>query len=488
MSVSGVFRAGMLCCIGGTAFGLFFSWSLGVVLLLVSVLIAILIAWVHRYRAQVTIASSICLIVFCGAWAHASNVTEGWNVLPESESTLLRAVVVRQVEQKENSKQAVLRSIECGDVSCPEVLVLGVFPLFADISEGNIVSLSCPLEKPKQFTSEFDYPKMLAKDGIGYVCRFPKEWLVIGVSETVFHSSLRTVREALELGINRALPEPESGLVAGLLLGGDDRLPGTLQDQFSRTGLSHVVAVSGYNVSIVAILFMSVFTAIGLYRQQAFWVALFGIGCFTVLVGFPASAVRAAIMASVALLATRVERAGSSRDAILFSATVMLLFNPLLLRYDIGFQLSFLATIGIVSLAPFALTSLRLGDILATTLAAEIFILPILLFHFHALPVFSLLANSIVLPLVPIAMFLGAIAAVSGMLVPWAATVFGFPAFLVSWSILALVRWISEYDLTSVEVSHFGLFSVILWYGVLSCTIFFLRRKRTLEFSLKRAI
>lgn len=482
-----VFRIGILSFIGGTASGLFFSWSVGWTFLGVSLGVAVIASWCSfdvRFRVFLVFLGGVA--VFSWAWFRANDMVSAWRTFPETQSILREGVIVREPESKDQSKQAVLRPISCSESpACPETFVLGIFPLFADIGEGDRLSIVCPLDRPERFSPDIDFPMILAKDGIGYVCRFPREWAVIGVSETTFRSYIRKMREAFESGIHRAIPEPESGLVAGLLLGGDDRLPKTVQDQFSRTGLSHIVAVSGYNVSIVAALLMGIFIVVGLYRQQAFWGALLGIGCFTVLAGAPASAVRAAIMASVGLLSVRIGRVGSSMDAIIFSGSVMLLSNPLLLRYDIGFQLSFLATIGIVSLAPLAFLSIRLGDILATTLAAEVFILPILLFHFHALPVFSLPANILVLPLVPIAMLLGAIATVSGMIVPWAAPVLGFPAFFVSRSILSAVGWISEYEIASMEVPRFGFLSVVLWYMALSCAVFFLRRRYAPVFSLR---
>lgn len=288
---------------------------------------------------------------------------------------------------------------------------------------------------------------------------------------------LRATKRAVEEGINRAVPEPEAGLLAGLLVGGDDRLPRNIQEEFSRTGLSHIVAVSGYNVSIVAVLLMSLLVFCGLYRQQALWGALLGIGLFTLLVGAPASAVRAAIMTGAALLAVRMGRLGSPANAILLSGTAMLFFNPLLLRYDIGFQLSFAATIGIVSLVPFALLSLRLGDVVSTTLAAEVFVLPILLFHFHTLPVFALLVNAIVLPFVPIAMLLGSVAAFFGAMVPSLAFIFGFPAFLVARGILSTVEFFASQHFATLLISSFGAKSLFASFAIIAGTLLIFRKK-----------
>lgn len=480
MTVARVFLYALLCGIGGTATGLFFSWSLGAILGMASVGVAAVMVWFSGQRLRAVVFGIFFLSIFSGAWLRAAHSLSYWETLPASGGTLERAVVVKEPRQTEGSKQVVLAALLCGGSPCPESRVLGVFPAFADIDEGDILAISCQLERPERFSPDIDYPNILAKDGIGYVCRFPKEWSKEGSESGVFAVLIRSVRSGIERGLERALPDPEAGLVAGLLVGGDDRLPKSVTEEFARTGLSHIVAVSGYNVTLVAILIMSALIFFGLYRQQAFWGALIGIGMFTVLVGSPASAVRAAIMASIALLATRLGRIGNPTNAILLAACTMLFVQPLLLRYDIGFQLSFAATIGIFLIAPLAMASLRMNDIAATTLSAEVFVLPIILFHFHSFPALSFPANMLVLPLVPIAMILGVFAALGSILVPALAFLFGFPAFLVTHGILAIIRFFAGLDIASATVSGFGIWWVVVWYALLGIGILWVRRSLSL--------
>ena len=473
MFASGVLRAGCVGFVLGTGVGLFFLWSTGWALVFLSLTIAVSTMWFPRYAGVVL----VCCWIFFGAWWHSAERLSWWRLLPDSESMLFRAEVVREPIRKEQSRQVTLRPIACSN-ECPDNLVLGSFPTFSDISFGDIVALSCPLERPKSFSPDVDFSLILAKDGIGYVCRFPREWRIEGESAHTAFSWLHAVRARFERGIEVALPEPESGLVAGLLIGGDDRLPERIRERFSRAGISHIVAVSGYNVSIVATLLMAILIFFGLYRQTAFWGALLGILCFMLLVGAPASAVRASIMAGTALLAMRLGRLGNAGAAVLFSASGMLLANPLLLRYDIGFQLSFAATIGILFLTPLALLSLRMGDIMATTIAAELFVFPLLLFHFHTLPTFSLVANLFVLPLVPFAMLFGFVAAIFGMVVPSLAFIVGFPAFLVSHTILALAEFFSRWTFSAIPVPNFGMGALLSSYLALFLFVGYSSRKR----------
>lgn len=389
------------------------------------------------------------------------------------------AEVVQEPHFSGSSKQALLRPVECRG-NCPTTLVLGIFPGFSEIGMADRVSLQCSLHRPGSAFSDFDFSMVLAKDGAGYECRYPKNVRIVGRSKDIFLRSIRLVQDFFEEGVDRAIPSPESGLVSGLLVGGSGRMPPEIQNNFSRAGVSHIVAVSGYNVALVVVLISSVCVLAGFSRTASFWLSVFALGFFTAVVGFPASAVRASVMTGAALLSVRFGRIPDPINAILLAGSSMVILNPLLLQYDIGFQLSFAATIGIFSFAPFLLLSFSFSDILATTLAAEFFTFPIVLFHFHALPVLSTVANLLVLPLVPIAMFLGFTSAVTGTFLPDFAEALGFPAFLVSRSILWIVRWCAESEFSTIALPFFGVKSLLASLVIISTTFFFLRKKSSI--------
>ncbi len=474
MVASVAFRIILGFLIGGIIFGLFFSFSIWIVCVVCAMAIAFLVASTPRWGVVMLAATVMSMC----SWWYSARVVARWQALSLSETILTRAEVIREVVTKERSQQVALRSIECDGGMCPQELVLGVFSLSSEVEMGDILNLSCPMERPERFAPEFDYPMFLAKDGIGFVCRFPRDWKVDGQTENVARVFFHALRSWFEEGIYRAIPEPEAGFIAGILVGGDDRLPERVQSDFSRTGISHIVAVSGYNVSIVAAIIMGVCILMGLYRQQAFWLAVGGIVVFTVVVGAPSSAVRAAIMGITALVAMRVGRLGSPINAILLCACVMLLENPLLFRYDIGFQLSFAATLGIVLFSPIAFGSFALSDILITTIAAELFILPIALYYFHAMPTLSLFANMLILPLVPVGMLLGSVAVVISSVLPSIATLVGFPAFLIARTIFVIVDFFAQWEYISFSVPNFGMTAVIVWYVVVFLGIAFLQTRR----------
>jgi competence protein ComEC len=279
---------------------------------------------------------------------------------------------------------------------------------YTDVVRGDILSLKCTKALPQNF-DDFDYQKYLAMNGVDYICK-DVSYEIIGHKDD-FLSLLSRVRVYLEQIVNHAMPAPQSALANGLLFGGDNRLSQDLQDKFSLTGMTHIVAVSGYNVSIIVIAIIAGSIFVGFKRKWAIVISMIGVFLFVALIGFPSSGLRAAIMGTLVLLATLYGRVSNMQSAILITCALMLFYNPLLLRYDIGFQLSFLATIGIVAMYPILESifirnkkSISILEILFMTISAQIFVLPIIIYHFHIFSWISLLVNILVLPILPITM------------------------------------------------------------------------------------
>lgn len=360
---------------------------------------------------------------------------------------------------------------------------------YSEYSYGENLQLICSLEIPQNKEgSRFDYRTYLAKDGIFYLCQKPKIEIIAGGNKKTFYGFLLNVRKSMTGKIGRLVPYPESGLLEGLLLGGSGGLPKKLQDDFSRTGMTHIVAVSGYNVTIVAEYLMIVGIFLGLWRPQAFWAAILGIFLFIFLVGFPPSAVRAGVMGGLILWAVKEGRLGNSQNAILFAAAVMLIFNPMLLRFDIGFQLSFLATLGIIYVYPFFNNFLikkqkHLGfiwEILFLTLAAQVFVLPIILYNFENISLISPLANVLILPIIPLTMLLGFLTLASGFIFYPLAMIFSWLTFLPLKYETFLVSFLSSFNFSSLKFS-FPWWGAILWYLALAGILYIIKRREILN-------
>jgi len=237
----------------------------------------------------------------------------------------------------------------------------------------------------------------------------------------------------------------------------------------------HIVVLSGYNVMIVAEGVMRSLSF--LPRRMAAAAARAAIGVFVLAAGAGIASIRAGLMAGLALVARATGRTYDVIRALLLVGVVMLMHNPLLLAYDPGFQLSFVATLGLILGAPIfarALSFVRSGflrELLASTLAAQVAVLPLLLYQTGLFSLVSLPANVLVLPFVPLAMALSAGAGLAGMLVPAVAPVLGIPAHLLLMLIIAIAEISAALPLSSVSVPQFPFAIVVLAYTALAYAV-----------------
>ena len=238
-----------------------------------------------------------------------------------------------------------------------------------------------------------------------------------------------------------------------------------------KAGLSHIVAISGYNIALIAQGFVLFGIMIGLWRRQALWFAALGVILFVVFVGAPASAVRAGIMGVTVFAALFVGRLTQSVNMLLLAAVVMLIFQPLLLRYDVGFQLSFLATLAIITVLPLVehfipkeFFGKTLVEIALLTLAVELFVVPLLLYQFHLFSPFALLANVLLLPLVPYVMALTFFSSLLFFAVPGLYMIPAALAYLFLRIITFSAESISAWPGAAIEVSM-SASMLLLWYA-----------------------
>lgn len=273
--------------------------------------------------------------------------------------------------------------------------------------------------------------------------------------------------------INQVLPEPQSSFLGGLLLGAKHSIPQVLTDQFNRTGTSHIVAISGYNITIIAAAVAWILQWLGMRKRFSFWVSLFAIVVFVIMTGASASAVRAGFMGGLLLLALNTGRVSVAANSLAFTAALMLLINPQILAFDVGFQLSFAALLGIVYLSPlmepyFLWLPELLRKYFLATLAAQIFTLPILLYNFGQLSLVAILPNILILPLVPVTMLFGFITGLMGLVwVPLTIPVSGMTWFLLSF-IIRIVGLFSS--LPFAAVSWRADFYVVWLYYLVLCS------------------
>ncbi len=365
--------------------------------------------------------------------------------------------------------------------------------LHSSYSFGQIIKINCQPKNPENKHQKFNYVRFLAKDNIYQICQNAKiekinkdKYQLVGFYQfkTFSYKFIFKLKSKLEEKINSSFSFPESAYLSGLLLGGEDRLPADIQENFRRTGTTHTVAVSGFNITILASFFMTLGIVIGFYRQKAFWLAVIGIVFFVLMIGSPSSAIRAAIMGILILWAMKKGRLADSVQLIILAGALMVAVSPLILLYDVGFQLSFLAALSIVLIYEplsqrFNIKSdfLELKSILLVTISAQLGVLGILLYTFETFSPISLLANLIILPLVPLMMLTGFITIVVAFFSPLAASFVALPTQMALSLEIAVIEQLSRISWASLEIRNIGILGLIIYYLLLFIFIKILRKR-----------
>jgi competence protein ComEC len=300
------------------------------------------------------------------------------------------------------------------------------------LSEGQRVRAPMRLHRASGFRNPggFDYGQHLARGGVLVVGSARADRLTV-VDDPPPAWNVKVKRAARET-IERALPPASAALLAGLLLGERTTLPPEIDTGFRRAGVYHLLAVSGFNVALVAGSTFALLRLVHFARRVAAAGAIVVVAGFAAVVGPQPSVLRSAIMATLVLGALVVEREASVLNALALAAIVILALRPSDL-HDPGFQLSFAATAGIV-VAP--LPRGVVAGAVAVSLAAELAVLPITLTHFNQLSLIGPLTNLWAVPLAGVVTVVG----LAGVAVSWLATVTGEVLVDATWPLLVMLR------------------------------------------------
>lgn len=287
---------------------------------------------------------------------------------------------------------------------------------------GDEIDATGALSVPEKF-EDFDYEAYLQMRGIDALMKVTTTTIIDHENGNAVLAFLIGLRSRFEATIASIIPEPAAALLTGLLTGSRTNLPQRVQDDFRAAGLTHIVAISGSNITIIVQLLGTLLFFLPIRFRLV--PSVIGIALFTLFVGASASVVRAAIMGSIGLLALHSGRLYHARLAILWTAFAMTLWNPLQLWHDAGFQLSFLAVIGLTECMPILQkylakipATLGLRDTLLATLAAQITTIPLSAMLFQQVSLIAPVSNMFVAPLIPPAMLFGFVATLLGSVHP----------------------------------------------------------------------
>ncbi len=298
---------------------------------------------------------------------------------------------------------------------------------------------------------------------------------VIQKNIDVLDNGLRITKNAFTYNIARALPEPYASFGTSLLMG-KAGLSNTLMDEMRKTGTTHLVALSGFNISIISLYLFSFLLFLRLHRKLALCIASILVVLFVVMVGGEASLVRAAVMGELMLIAQFIGRRYHFRRAILCAAFGMVLFDPDVVALDIGFQLSFLSTLGITYLSPIfekrwggGQSFLGWRSHFYSTIASQVMAFPILITTFHSFSLLSIVTNVLLLFAIPFTMLLVFLTGLIGFVSTFLASVVGmFASFCIGYE-LAIIHYFSRIPfMLEIYLGNASFVFILLYYSFLA--------------------
>ncbi len=439
----------------------------------------------------------LCLGIVLGSWrfVYLENQTLD---LSEIKNITFTGIVVDEVEQR-ISKQRVL--FETEDVVAGEkIKILVALPLYPKLEFGQQWNLTGKLQLPESFTYidsygrgvEFAYDQYLKLKKIDYVMYYPSQKSFISNTDNkLIRKTLFNLKTKVTYQLNKILPEPHAAFISAILWGSRNALDPQVKSDFQRAGLSHIVALSGFNISIISLALMRLAPYIFISRRMAVLLTILVITSFVIFTGAQSSIVRAALMGSGSVIAYQLGRRASALILLFVSGTTMTMLHPLILLHDIGFQLSFLATLGLLlfsrsfekwlNMIP---NWFELRMTISATLSATIATLPILIMYFGRISTVALFANMAIVPVIPALMLVSFAGLLLSYISSYLSAGFIFLTWLISSYIIKISKFLAHLDFAEFQMPFLDIYIVLLIYFIFFLILVFMHRKEI--FKLKR--
>lgn len=389
------------------------------------------------------------------------------------EKITIEGVVIEEPDERESHQRLIV------ETDTEKVLV--TTDLFPRFTYGDKVEVQGIVERPENFETDtgrvFDYVSYLSKSGVYYQISFAGVSLIESGHGNPVKRFLFSTKHMFLNSISRLIPDPQVSLLGGLVVGAKQSLGSELQDKFRETGIIHIVVLSGYNITIVAEFIMRIFSFLPFIYGTS--LGVISVVLFALMTGASATIVRASIMALLVVLARATGRTHEITRALLLAALVMLIHNPQILLHDPSFQLSFLATIGLIHVSPhiekyfsFIPSKFQLREFATATVSTQIFVLPLLLYMTGELSLVALPVNLLILVFIPLTMLFGFVAGIIGL----GSTLIALPFAFVAYGLLTYELWIvdlfASIPFASIQIPSISILGIVLIYIVYILALF----------------
>ncbi len=410
-----------LSFVGGICIASFFIDS--IIVEIVSLIIGLILIGAFYENKTVMVVGFCFILVSLGMFLYGFNLSkvENNNLINfNDKEVVFKGIVLNDLEVGADKTQVMVDIFNNGK-NIGRVLIFT--DKYSPIRYGDTVEVKGIIKVPEKLDN-FDYRGYLAKDQVSVIVSYPQ--IEIISSQSSFIGKIYDFKKVLGQRIRDNLSPKLSPILEAMILGNDQKMDKETKSKLSVSGLSHVIAISGSHIVLFSAMLFELLLFLGLWRKQALLGSIIFTLFYVFLVGLPASAVRAGIMVGLLFLAQLISRQSFNLRTLVIAASAMLLFNPLLLKFDLGFQLSFMAVLGLILVGPVFNNWLNvifrgklgwLQEIIAMTFAAQVFTLPLLISSFGYFSIVSLISNIIVLPITPVLMALGILVPILGPIV-----------------------------------------------------------------------
>ena len=388
--------------------------------------------------------------------------------------------IIKEPEQRLDRINLIVEAIKINTSEVTGKALLSV-PLYSDYQYGDVFEIEGELKTPIKIEN-FDYPQYLAVKNIYSLAYNPKIKILERGKGNFFLENLLKIKNKINLSIEKNFTEPQGSLVSAIFLGSKKLIPEETKKDFSLTGISHLLSISGLHlvilISILSFILIEVFL---ISRRKIFYFLLPIVIGYILMIGAPASAIRAGIMSLVLVLAEMLGKKRDQLNLLVFTCFLMLIFNPKLLAWDIGFELSFLAVLGIYLLNQdfekiFSKIPnkkfLPLRSCFSVTLSAQILTFPLILYYFGNLSLSAPLVNILVLPVLPFLMFFNFIFALSSLFVPFLAKLLVWPVWLLITYIVMVAKFFAGLPYFSFVFGKVSLWLIFFLYFLIAFLIY----------------
>jgi len=453
----------------------------------------------RRPAVAVLWAATAAALLVTGAWLYQSSLPsaepQGIALYNDGPAVRFRAVVSGEPDERGSSLRLRLSARELlvdgrwQSTSGGILMHRGLFPRY---DYGDLLEVNGKLETPPVL-EDFNYRDYLARQGIGSTISYPSTSLIATGQGNPIRAWIYDLRGELSSSLEDALPEPEAALAQGILLGRRASLPDDLKEDLNDTNTSHLIAVSGYNVTLVAGLFIAALAWL-IGRRPAAWLALLAIIAYAILVGGQPSVQRAAVMGGMYVVATALGRQSGALQGLALAGAGMTAFDPLLLK-DISFQLSFASALGLIVFSPALRARIEAAlarwssdrelagplratiELLAVTVAAIAFTLPIIAVNFHRISLIAIPANLLTVPAFPVIMVTSALTAVGGMIATPIGTFLGWITWVPVAYMIEVVRLLADLPFAAASVDGLTSAHALAYYAALAGIVWLTARR-----------